>query len=204
GCPVRPATPCLSTSHKSAYFRHPSSQHRSHHPLHVAVYSKASRKDVLSTVSRHTASPLSSSQPSSLAQARWQLKSQPATNTGPLSSENEASDAPSQPEQQPQPASASGEHQPVKQQGPVSPLPATSTASPGAETAFTPGLEGDSRRMLFNRISKTYDELNNRLSLGQHWVWKRMAVKWSNARRGQKVLDVCCGSGDIGLLLADV
>eukprot|EP00200_Dunaliella_tertiolecta_P006338 CAMPEP_0202357794 /NCGR_PEP_ID=MMETSP1126-20121109/11682_1 /ASSEMBLY_ACC=CAM_ASM_000457 /TAXON_ID=3047 /ORGANISM="Dunaliella tertiolecta, Strain CCMP1320" /LENGTH=330 /DNA_ID=CAMNT_0048950753 /DNA_START=163 /DNA_END=1155 /DNA_ORIENTATION=- len=155
-------------------------------------------------MSCHAASPSSSSQPSSLAPAPPQLRSQPATDAGPLSSEHESSDTPSQSAQHSQPKSAA-EQQPASQQEPVSPQPATSAASPpGAETAFTPGLEGASRRMLFNRISKRYDELNDRLSFGQHWVWKRMAVKWSNARRGHKVLDVCCGSGDIGLLLADV
>lgn len=47
-------------------------------------------------------------------------------------------------------------------------------------------------------------QLNNALSLGQHWVWKRMTVKWSGARPGHQVLDVCCGSGDIAQLLAAV
>jgi demethylmenaquinone methyltransferase/2-methoxy-6-polyprenyl-1,4-benzoquinol methylase len=93
--------------------------------------------------------------------------------------------------------------------------------------AFTPGQEGSARQALFNRISKSYDEvrccmllsddhhrnqvhigpsycsqLNNQLSFGQHWVWKRMAVKWSGAKPGQQVLDVCCGSGDLSFLLA--
>lgn len=45
-------------------------------------------------------------------------------------------------------------------------------------------------------------QLNDRLSLGQHRVWKRMAVKWSGAAPGQRALDVCCGSGDLALLLA--
>jgi tRNA A58 N-methylase Trm61 len=45
-------------------------------------------------------------------------------------------------------------------------------------------------------------QLNDRLSLGQHRVWKRMAVKWCGAAPGQRALDVCCGSGDLALLLA--
>ena len=45
-------------------------------------------------------------------------------------------------------------------------------------------------------------QMNDVLSLGQHRVWKRMAVKWSRARAGQRALDVCCGSGDIAFLLA--
>lgn len=30
-----------------------------------------------------------------------------------------------------------------------------------------------------------------------------MAVKWTRAKPGQRALDVCCGSGDLALLLAD-
>lgn len=45
--------------------------------------------------------------------------------------------------------------------------------------------------------------MNNTLSLGQHRVWKRMAVKWSMARPGHAALDVCCGSGDLAFNLAD-
>lgn len=70
------------------------------------------------------------------------------------------------------------------------------------DAAFEPGREGEVRRTLFNRISTSYDELNNKLSFGQHWVWKRMAVKWSGAKPGQRVLDVCCGSGDLAFLLS--
>lgn len=65
-----------------------------------------------------------------------------------------------------------------------------------------PGQESEKRQVLFNNIAPIYDELNNKLSFGQHWVWKRMAVKWSGARPGQRVLDVCCGSGDLSFLLA--
>ncbi|MBD2231444.1 bifunctional demethylmenaquinone methyltransferase/2-methoxy-6-polyprenyl-1,4-benzoquinol methylase UbiE [Phormidium tenue] len=55
---------------------------------------------------------------------------------------------------------------------------------------------------LFDRIAPVYDRLNERLSFGLHRVWKRMAVRWSRAAPGQQVLDVCCGSGDLALLLA--
>jgi demethylmenaquinone methyltransferase/2-methoxy-6-polyprenyl-1,4-benzoquinol methylase len=57
-------------------------------------------------------------------------------------------------------------------------------------------------RDLFDRIAPVYDELNNGLSLGQHRVWKRMALKWSEADAGDTCLDVCCGSGDLAQLLA--
>ena len=57
-------------------------------------------------------------------------------------------------------------------------------------------------RDLFDRIAPVYDQLNNGLSLGQHRVWKRMAVKWSAADAGDIGLDLCCGSGDLAQLLA--
>lgn len=57
-------------------------------------------------------------------------------------------------------------------------------------------------RDLFDRIAPVYDQLNSTLSLGQHKVWKLMAVKWSGAKPGDACLDVCCGSGDLALLLA--
>jgi demethylphylloquinol methyltransferase len=55
---------------------------------------------------------------------------------------------------------------------------------------------------LFDRIAPVYDQLNNDLSLGIHWVWKQMAVSWSGATAGDCCLDLCCGSGDIAQLLA--
>lgn len=58
-------------------------------------------------------------------------------------------------------------------------------------------------RDLFDRIAPVYDQLNQWLSLGQHRIWKTMAVKWSGAKSGDTCLDLCCGSGDLALLLAD-
>ncbi|KAK8471906.1 hypothetical protein PHAVU_002G064000 [Phaseolus vulgaris] len=58
------------------------------------------------------------------------------------------------------------------------------------------------RRALFNRIAPVYDNLNDLLSVGQHRVWKRMAVSWTGAKLGDRVLDVCCGSGDLSFLLS--
>ncbi len=55
---------------------------------------------------------------------------------------------------------------------------------------------------IFNRIAPVYDQLNDSLSLGQHRVWKQMAVKWSAAKPGDTCLDLCCGSGDLALRLA--
>lgn len=57
-------------------------------------------------------------------------------------------------------------------------------------------------RTIFNRIAPVYDQLNDWLSLGQHRIWKEMAVKWSEAKPGDTCLDLCCGSGDLALRLA--
>lgn len=57
-------------------------------------------------------------------------------------------------------------------------------------------------RNLFDRIATEYDTLNDNLSLGLHRIWKMMAVKWSNPHPGDTALDICCGSGDLALMLA--
>ena len=55
---------------------------------------------------------------------------------------------------------------------------------------------------IFNRIAPMYNQLNDWLSLGQHRVWKKMTVTWSNARPGNTCLDLCCGSGDLAIVLS--
>lgn len=67
----------------------------------------------------------------------------------------------------------------------------------------TPKPVYQDRQKLFNRIAPVYDQLNDVLSLGQHRIWKRMAVKWCQASAGQQALDVCCGSGDLAFRLAE-
>ncbi|BAY61011.1 ubiquinone/menaquinone biosynthesis methyltransferase [Calothrix brevissima NIES-22] len=57
-------------------------------------------------------------------------------------------------------------------------------------------------RAIFDRIAPVYDQLNDWLSLGQHRIWKEMAIKWSHPQPGDTFLDLCCGSGDITLGLA--
>lgn len=57
-------------------------------------------------------------------------------------------------------------------------------------------------RSIFDRIAPVYDSLNDWLSLAQHRIWKQMAVKWSNPTPGDTGLDLCCGSGDLAMMLA--
>jgi demethylmenaquinone methyltransferase/2-methoxy-6-polyprenyl-1,4-benzoquinol methylase len=56
---------------------------------------------------------------------------------------------------------------------------------------------------LFDRIAPVYDALNQTLSLGQHKIWKQMAVKWCDLQLGDRTLDICCGSGDVAMMLAE-
>jgi demethylmenaquinone methyltransferase/2-methoxy-6-polyprenyl-1,4-benzoquinol methylase len=57
-------------------------------------------------------------------------------------------------------------------------------------------------RDLFDSIAPRYDQLNDLLSLGIHRLWKRQAVAWIRPRPGQRLLDLCCGTGDLALVLA--
>lgn len=68
--------------------------------------------------------------------------------------------------------------------------------------SFKPGDPGDVRT-LFDSIAPRYDQLNDLLSLGLHRLWKRRAVAWLRPRAGQRLLDLCCGTGDLALVLAD-
>jgi demethylmenaquinone methyltransferase/2-methoxy-6-polyprenyl-1,4-benzoquinol methylase len=54
----------------------------------------------------------------------------------------------------------------------------------------------------FNTVAKRYDLMNTLLSFGIHYLWKRTAVKIMNLKPGDRVLDVCGGTGDLAILAA--
>jgi ubiquinone/menaquinone biosynthesis methyltransferase len=62
--------------------------------------------------------------------------------------------------------------------------------------------EPEAVQQLFDTIAPRYDLLNDLLSLGLHRLWKRQAVAFLAPRPGQRLLDLCCGTGDLALLLA--
>jgi len=65
--------------------------------------------------------------------------------------------------------------------------------------------EGEKARRVagvFDSVAARYDLMNDLMSGGLHRLWKRFAVACSGARRGQRVLDVAGGTGDLARLFA--
>jgi demethylmenaquinone methyltransferase/2-methoxy-6-polyprenyl-1,4-benzoquinol methylase len=50
---------------------------------------------------------------------------------------------------------------------------------------------------VFNSVASKYDIMNDVMSVGIHRVWKDAMMDWLAPRRGQKLLDVAGGTGDI-------
>ena len=63
---------------------------------------------------------------------------------------------------------------------------------------------GDSQAVeeMFNSISSKYDFLNDVFSFGLHRFWKRKLLYILNPTYGEKWIDLCCGTGDMTMLLA--
>ena len=55
---------------------------------------------------------------------------------------------------------------------------------------------------MFNSISSRYDFLNDIFSFGLHRFWKRKLLEVLNPTFGEKWIDLCCGTGDMSILLA--
>jgi len=56
---------------------------------------------------------------------------------------------------------------------------------------------------VFSSVAQKYDVMNDLMSFGIHRVWKRYFVATAQAKRGDRVLDLAGGTGDIALLLKD-
>src|SRR5580704_13831781 len=85
---------------------------------------------------------------------------------------------------------------------------ATSTRLSGTRPAGTHDEAAASRQVrdMFSRIAPRYDLLNHLLSLRFDVMWrKRLARRFAPilARPESRVLDVCCGTGDLALALAN-
>jgi demethylmenaquinone methyltransferase/2-methoxy-6-polyprenyl-1,4-benzoquinol methylase len=65
-------------------------------------------------------------------------------------------------------------------------------------TVQTGRLEPDAVREMFDRIAPVYDLMNRAMSLGLDVRWRRLTAR-AVVRPGERVLDVCCGTGDLAL-----
>jgi demethylmenaquinone methyltransferase/2-methoxy-6-polyprenyl-1,4-benzoquinol methylase len=54
---------------------------------------------------------------------------------------------------------------------------------------------------VFSSVARQYDLMNDLMSLGIHRLWKRYFVGTSGVKRGDRVLDLAGGTGDIAALL---
>lgn len=52
-------------------------------------------------------------------------------------------------------------------------------------------------RGVFDSVAAQYDVMNDLMSLGIHRIWKRIAIQLANVRRGDKILDLAGGTGDL-------
>ncbi|HVF10233.1 MAG TPA: bifunctional demethylmenaquinone methyltransferase/2-methoxy-6-polyprenyl-1,4-benzoquinol methylase UbiE [Abditibacteriaceae bacterium] len=58
---------------------------------------------------------------------------------------------------------------------------------------------GHSVREMFSAIAGRYDLLNHLLSANQDKRWRRRAIRLLSPRRGECILDLCCGTGDLAI-----
>ncbi len=57
-------------------------------------------------------------------------------------------------------------------------------------------------RDVFDSVATRYDVMNDLMSMGIHRLWKRFAVELAGIRRGQKILDLASGTGDLAARFA--
>lgn len=71
----------------------------------------------------------------------------------------------------------------------------------GFETVPT---DEKSRRVrgVFDSVASRYDLMNDLMSGGLHRLWKKFTIEQANIRRGQSVLDLAGGTGDLAIAFA--
>src|SRR5207237_8816567 len=68
----------------------------------------------------------------------------------------------------------------------------------GAMTVETGTLPAESVRRMFDRIAPVYDAMNRVMTAGRHARWRRITIEEA-VRPGDRVLDACCGTGDLAI-----
>jgi demethylmenaquinone methyltransferase/2-methoxy-6-polyprenyl-1,4-benzoquinol methylase len=66
----------------------------------------------------------------------------------------------------------------------------------------SPDFAGQVNRM-FDRVAGRYDALNSLMTAGLHHRWRERAAARTGLGPGDSALDICCGTGDMALELAE-
>jgi demethylmenaquinone methyltransferase/2-methoxy-6-polyprenyl-1,4-benzoquinol methylase len=56
---------------------------------------------------------------------------------------------------------------------------------------------------VFEKIYQNYDKMNSVISFQQHKKWRKDTMRLMNVQKGKTALDVCCGTADWTIALAD-
>ena len=65
-------------------------------------------------------------------------------------------------------------------------------------------FEPDKVKNLFNELSPYYDFLNDFFSFGLHRLWKKKLLTLLNPIKGENWIDLCCGTGDLTISIANL
>ena len=57
---------------------------------------------------------------------------------------------------------------------------------------------------VFDDVYDKYDLMNDFMSLGVHRIWKKNLINWLNPSINKILVDVACGTGDLGKLFLDL
>ena len=57
---------------------------------------------------------------------------------------------------------------------------------------------------VFHSVASRYDLMNDLMSVGIHRIWKRFTIELSGVRKGNSVLDIAGGTGDLAARFADI
>jgi len=69
----------------------------------------------------------------------------------------------------------------------------------------TVAVEDKARRVrgVFDSVAENYDLMNDLMSVGMHRLWKHFTIEHAGVRRGQSLLDLAGGTGDLARRFAE-
>ena len=59
-------------------------------------------------------------------------------------------------------------------------------------------------KKVFNKVYNKYDLMNDLMSFGVHRIWKRDLIQFMNPSKNKRLIDVACGTGDLGKIYLDI